>query len=115
MTMYNHLLYPRSAVTSNIQVGTKNLMIECVAKEGYDALDISDATVKQIVIQKPDNTTLTKDGTFVTDGTDGALYYMTETSDIDQPGTYYVQSYFELPDGFEGFSSIDDFVVVANL
>ena len=115
MQMYNHLLYPSSAVPSSIQVGAKNLRIQCLAKEGYTVLDISGATVKQIVIKKPDNTILTKNGTFLTDGTDGILYYMTETSDIDQPGTYYVQMYFELDDGFEGYSSLDDFVVVANL
>ena len=44
--------------------------------------DISAATVKRIKFRKPDDTEVEKDGTFVTDGTDGKLKYKSPTSPV---------------------------------
>lgn len=83
-------------------------------RDGYSALDISTATVKQIIIDKPDGTNLVRDANFVSDGKDGKLYYLTVAGDLDLPGTYKSQSYIEIV-GFKGYSAITTFEVVANV
>jgi hypothetical protein len=83
-------------------------------RDGYVALDISTATVKQIIIDKPDGTNLTKGANFVTDGKDGKLYYLTVAGDFDQAGTYRTQAKIVMP-GFSGYSSATTFEVLANI
>lgn len=89
-------------------------MIKLQLKEGYGYVDISSATLKNIIIKKPDDTILTNTASFFTDGTDGIIYYTTVEDDLDQAGTYYVQSYIEMPT-FEGYSTPTSFVVYDNL
>ena len=51
---------------------------------------INGASTKQILLTKPSQSTATaKTGTFVTDGTDGELYYDTISGDIDELDTDY--------------------------
>lgn len=114
MTMYNHLLIPNAELLNNIQVGATNLLIKLELREGYGILDISDATVKNIVIEKPGSTVMTKTATFSTDGTDGLIYYRTVAGDLNEAGTYQLQAYIEMPD-FSGYSTIQTFAVTANL
>jgi hypothetical protein len=90
------------------------LSIELELRDGYVALDISSATTKQIIIHKPDGTHLIRDVNFVTDGTDGKIYYLTVTGDLDQSGEYMTQSYVDFP-GFKGYSAITSFTVYANV
>ena len=82
--------------------------------DGYAALDISTATVKQIIIDKPDGTNLTRSASYVTDGVDGKLYYLTVLGDFDQAGTYRCQAKINMP-GFSGYSSPTSFTVNANV
>lgn len=89
-------------------------MIELEVRKNYDIADISNATVKNIIIEKPDDSILTKTGIFSTDGKDGLLYCRTITGDIDLPGVYNVQAYIESPD-FEGYSTPVSFTAYANL
>jgi hypothetical protein len=112
--MYNQLINPSPATQTNIQVGATNLRIELEIREGYAPLSISTATVKNIIIKKPDDTLMTKSGTFLTDGTDGRIYYMTSGSDLNMAGTYGVQAYISMPD-FTGYSTPTEFSVDANL
>lgn len=102
------------APKQNIQVGAINLSIELELRDGYTALDISGATTKQIIIDKPDGTNLIRDANFVNTGTDGKLYYLTVVGDLDQSGTYKIQSYIVIP-GFTGYSAITSFEVYANV
>jgi hypothetical protein len=97
-----------------VQVGAINLSIELELRDGYSALDISGATTKQIIIDKPDGTNLTRGATFTTDGKDGKLYYLTVAGDLDQAGDYRAQSYIIIP-GFNGYSSATTFTVYANI
>ena len=50
------------------------------------AKNVSSATTKKILFRKADKTTFIKDATFVTDGTDGKIYYDSEAGDLDVPG-----------------------------
>lgn len=105
---------PACPPKNNIQVGAVNLSIELQLMDGYVPLDISTASVKQIIIDKPDGTNLARSASFVTDGTDGKLYYLTVAGDFDQAGTYKTQSFVTIP-GFSGYSSITTFEVYANV
>lgn len=98
----------------NVQVGAIGLLIELELIDGYGALDISNATVKNILLEKPNNTVLTVSGSFVTDGKDGLLYYSTVSGDLDQDGVYNAQAYLEIP-GFIGYSAPISFTVYPNL
>jgi len=55
------------------------------------ALDVSDATTKQIIFKKPDNVSVTKTAVFTTDGSDGYIQYVTVADDLDVAGTWKVQ------------------------
>ena len=82
--------------------------------EGYNILDISDATVKRIIIEKPDHTIISENATFLTDGSDGIIYYRTVAGDLSLAGDYGVQGYIETQN-FKGYSSPTSFTVYENL
>jgi len=89
-------------------------LIKLEIREGYEILDISGATTKNIIIERPDDTIITASGSFVTDGTDGLLYYRTVTGDISLAGLYNAQAYLVLPD-FTGYSTPVSFTAYANI
>jgi hypothetical protein len=99
---------------NKIQVGAVNFLIELQLKEGYGILDISSATTKNIIIEKPDDTIMIVPGSFITDGKDGLLYYRTQVGDLNQDGLYNVQANIEMPD-FQGYSTPVSFEVFPNL
>lgn len=83
-------------------------------REGYGVLDISSATTKNIIIERPDNTIITAMGSFMTNGTDGLLYYRTVAGDLNQAGIYNAQAYIEMPT-FTGYTTPTNFTVYSNL
>lgn len=58
-----------------------------------DPLDVSGASTRQMIFEKPDTTTVTKTAEFVTDGSDGLVEYVTESGFLDQPGWWHVQGF----------------------
>ena len=84
-----------------IVVGDIGTVYEITVKDSTGAIvDISSATVtKKIKFEKPDQTTMDKNASFVTDGTDGKLKYTFIIGDIDQSGTWKAQGYVELSSG----------------
>lgn len=80
----------------------------------YIPVDISAATTKNIIIKRPDGTTVTVVGVFTTDGTDGKLYIITASGHLPISGTYYIQGSVALAT-WVGSSSIGDFIVYENL
>jgi hypothetical protein len=97
-----------------IQKNPIGLVIRLTVREKGQVSDISSATTKEMIFQRPDGTALTTSASFVTDGTDGKIYYKTVSGDLDQAGIWYVQSYIAMPD-FTGDTSIVSFVVNDNL
>lgn len=77
-------------------------------------LDISAASAKSIVFNKPDDTILTKTAEFTTDGTDGKIEYISIVTDLDVTGTWKIQGKINLPSGAWS-SNIGKFKVYANL
>lgn len=114
MSPYTYILPQINADKDHIQVGAVDLLIELEIKNGHKALDISAATTKNIILEKPDDTIITAPGTFTTDGKDGLLYYLTVAGDLDQAGIYNAQAYLVLP-GFTGYSTPVSFQVYANI
>lgn len=85
-------------------------------KDGDDIVDLSTATLLQIIFHKPDGTLITKTGTLYTDGTDGKLYWATTSvDDLDQEGIWKIQIYIEFNPGGKFHSSISTFQVYPNL
>jgi hypothetical protein len=108
-------LIQTTPISSDIQVGTIGLKIELGLRERYDVLNVSSASPINIIIEKPDNSKTTYPASFLTDGTDGVIYYTTTTTgDLDQAGTYSIQAYMEMS-GFKGYSTVSVFEVHANL
>jgi hypothetical protein len=97
-----------------IQVGTEGLIIELTLMGKGKPMDISSATLKNIVIKPPSGMNITKTASFTTDGLDGKIRCFTSSGDLALVGTYQVQGYVELLT-FKGFSGITSFDVVENL
>lgn len=83
-------------------------------KDGTTVVDISSASVKNIILGKPDGTKLTKAGSFTTDGTDGILQYNTISGDLDIIGIWDIQAQITLPSG-SWKSDIASFDVFGNI
>jgi hypothetical protein len=99
----------------NIRVGDvgTNMEIE-VLRNCAEILPLQTASVKQIKVQRPDETFFVKDAVFLTDGSEGVIYFTTAAGDITVEGTYYIQAYLELPT-WQGHSDIGEFEVDDNL
>ena len=83
-------------------------------QDGTTAVDISTATTKKIVFKKPSGTKLPYDTAFVSDGTDGKIKYNVVAGDLDEVGTYKLQSYVVISDG-TFYTDITSFKVYRNL
>lgn len=97
-----------------IFVGDIDTVIEITVKEDDAVVDISFATTKDITLQRPDLTTVVKDGVFTTDGVNGKIKFVTADGDISMHGEYSVQIYTVLP-AWSGYSTIGTFEVYENL
>jgi hypothetical protein len=103
-----------SCSSSNIHrndIGTNFLI---TIQDGCSIFDISNATVKNFIFKKPDGTILTVAASFYTNGVDGVLNYVTVSGDIDQAGTWEVQSFVEIPPN-QWFSEVTRFKVLEDL
>jgi hypothetical protein len=62
-------------------------------------VNLSTATVKKVKFKRPDTSILIKDATFVTDGIDGKIKYVTLSTDLNAAGFWVVQGYVEVGSG----------------
>lgn len=111
---YTYLIPQIPTDKNHIQVGATNLMIKLVVMSGSAALDVSNATTKNIIIERPDDTLVSGSAAFYSDGTDGIIYYMTGGSDLNQDGEYNAQAYLVTP-SFTGYTTPISFAVYENL
>ncbi len=82
--------------------------------EDDSAVDISAASVKSIMVEKPSGTVDTHTAAFFTDGTDGIIIYTIVDGDIDEVGSYSMQGLFTSPSG-TWYTDIHKFRVTPNL
>ena len=88
--------------------------LDCSLPENWSPADISDATLLEMVLRKPDKTTVTKTGALSTDGTDGLMRYVVEADVLDDDGTWQMQGRVTTPSGVWS-TSISSFAVYPNL
>ncbi len=83
--------------------------------EGAVPVDVSTASVKDIVLTKPDGVTnVTKTAIFDSDGIDGKVKYVTILNDLDAVGQWKIQAIITLSTG-KWSSDIGSFRVYKNL
>ena len=100
---------------NEIHVGDIGTSFQVTLYDSTNIVDISGATTKTLYFLKPDGTTkLTKTASFLTDGTDGILEYLTISGDLDVSGTWKIQAKVVLPSG-EWSSDIGKFKVYDNI
>lgn len=92
-------------------IGTKLLV---TITDNDVVVDISSASTLSIFIKKPDGSILTRSGTLETNGTDGKMYYITVSGDINTAGSYKLQGHVTLLNG-SYFTSTATFKVHCNL
>ena len=79
------------------QVGIK---IDVTVRTPAGAIfDLSAATTKNMRFRLGDGTVITRSATFITNGTDGQLRYVTVAGDFDVPCEIALQVYLVLPTG----------------
>jgi len=102
----------------SIQEGSIGLQIQyTVLKEDGTPQNISSANTagsKKLIFTRPNNTVLTKDAAFATDGLDGTLIYTTMAGDLVPSGIYQLQADLTMPN-FQGRTAVDTFQVFKNL
>lgn len=99
----------------SVQQNAIGVAIIATVKEDGVVVNIAAVSTKQLVFKKPNGITITKTASFVTDGTDGQLQYITEADFLDASGLWRVQGYVLFPAGFNGRSDITTFQVRDNL
>lgn len=78
------------------------------------AIDISNATTKQLIFTKPGGTKVTQTAAFTNAGIDGKMQYTVVSGDIDELGWWTVQGYVKTPVG-EWHTNTQQFKVYSNL
>ncbi len=103
-------------MADEIHVGDIGTVFTVTLTENSVAVDISSATVKQLIFKapEPDGTVSTKTALFTTDGHDGKLSYTTIANDLNRSGVWKVQAYVEVTSG-KWHSSYTTFTVYPNL
>lgn len=88
-------------------------LIGTVVDDGA-VVDISSASSIQMVIKKPDQTTMTKTASLNSDGLDGKMKYITVDGDFDQAGNYKIQGKVVIGSATY-YSSVSTFKVYCNI
>jgi len=92
--------------------GTR-FLVQVTDQDG-NITDISSATSLVLTFQKPNGTEVSKTGTLFSDGTDGKLYYITDSTFLDIPGLWKIQAHI-IYSSNSWYSNIGNFAVKPNL
>lgn len=98
----------------DITVGSTIKITPTIKREDGTALDVSSASVLQIIIQKPDGERLVKTATPVSGGTDGVITATVTNTENDQIGNWDYLGYAVVPGGTY-YSDIGSFEVKRGL
>lgn len=101
-------------VENEIHVGDAGTTFRVTVMEDESVVDISGATLKELIFKGPAGSALIKAASFVTDGVDGGLGYTTLATDFSVAGRWQVQAHVTLVNG-EWHSGIIGFMVEVNL
>lgn len=101
-------------MSSEIHVGDIGTQFIITVKEDDSIVDISSASSIIIYLKKPNGVSYEKYGSFVTDGTDGKLFYTSVYGDFDAPGLYKLQAKLTMG-GSTYHSNLETFKVYCNI
>src|SRR5262245_53446698 len=91
------------------------ILLTYVDPDTGSAMDLSNATTKNLIFRRPDGRTFTRAAEFVTNGADGKLKYITTAADDTTPaGRWRVQADVIKPD-YEGRSRVGMYWVLRNI
>ena len=76
---------------NEIHKGDIGTQFTVTVQDGTTVVDISTASTKQLHFKKPGGTILTKSTSFVTDGTDGKMQYVSVDGDLSDDGVWKMQ------------------------
>lgn len=83
-------------ISTFIHKGDVGTIFRLIVRDENDLIiDLDSAAIKYIYFQKPTGVKVQKPASFLTDGSDGILQYITQSGDIDMPGLWFVQGYVE--------------------
>lgn len=102
-------------MADEIHAGNIGTTFKCTILSNSSPVNISGATVKNIIFTKPDGTKVTKDASLYTDGLDGIMVYTTVADDLNVVGLWRIQGYVELSVSEKYYSNIQTFTVHGNL
>lgn len=90
--------------------------IQVTIVEDGVAVDISSATTQEIILKSPKGIIKTKPSSFLTNGSDGIIKYLSIITDFDEEGVWRIQAHVVLlaPTG-DWKSDFGDFTVFPNL
>ena len=104
------------ACTTEIRINDVGIRFTITIEDYNGAVvDLSTATVLDIILTKPSGATLTKAGILLTDGTDGNIYFDSIAGDFDEAGYWSIQGVVEIGSSKVHHSSIKRFRVYSNL
>lgn len=92
----------------SVRKGQTGTVFRCTIKDDADdtAVDVSNASTKEIKAKKPDGTIITKSASHTNSGTDGKIEFEDTAGDFtDTAGDWRYWGYVELPGGFTGDST----------
>lgn len=99
-----------------IHVNDIGTSIRIQVQENSVNVDISAATTLRIKLKKPSGTLDTHTASFVTDGTDALMHFITVSGDLDEAGTWRVQGFVIFPSSSGEFNTdTASFKVLNNL
>lgn len=100
---------------ANPQAGAAGVVIEMTVGRGDGTpVDLSAASKKDFVFRTPSGTVMTKAASFVTDGQDGKLRYVTTAGDLVPAGLWELQADIIIA-GFSGRTARVTFRVEENI
>lgn len=98
-----------------VHVGDIGTVFRLTLKEDDVVVDISAATVKKLIFELPDGTSVEKTAAFTTDGTDGKIEWPAPTGFLTPGGMWKLQARVEYSNGDKWSSSIVEIRVYPNL
>lgn len=101
-------------MSSQIHVGDIGTQLVITVYDDGNVVDISGASVVNIIIRKPDGTSEIKTANLYTDGTDGKMVYVAIAGDFNIAGNYKIQGKVMVATGTY-YTSIGTFKVHCNL
>lgn len=101
-------------MADEIHVNDIGTEFRVLVSDDGSTVDLSAATDIVMVFKKPSGTRIERNADFYTDGTDGLVYYRSVDGDLDEVGTYKIQTIVTIAGGTFN-SSVGSFKVHHNI